>query len=136
MGMRRKAREYVLQALYLSDLSPLEPEKIIKNVTDPHKTEKDMMEFATRLFEVTLKNKTLIDEKIVSVAKNWEINRMAVLDRNILRMGIAEIIFELDTPLSVVINEAVELAKSFSTDDSGKFVNGILDKLKQERPSS
>jgi N utilization substance protein B len=70
---------------------------------------------------------------VQAYAANWELKRMAALDRNILRLAAYELIYELDTPETVIINEAVEIAKAYSTDDSGKFVNGILDKLKSQR---
>ena len=73
-----------------------------------------------------------LDALIKKYAQNWEMDRMAALDRNLLRLGAYEIIFELDTPVSVIIDEAVEMAKAFSTPDSGKFVNGILDRIRKD----
>src|SRR5207245_11083614 len=78
-------------------------------------------------------HQSVIDPLIKKYAENWEIGRMATIDRCILRLGAYELMHELDTPINVVINEAVEIAKKFSTGESGKFVNGILDKIKTER---
>ncbi|MCB4755731.1 MAG: transcription antitermination factor NusB [Elusimicrobia bacterium] len=135
MGARRKAREYALQALYLADITPLPPEKALKGILTSDKIEERIRTYTKWLTEGTLKHKPEIDELITKVATNWEIDRMAALDRNILRMGAFELLYENDTPPSVIIDEAVEIAKTFSTIDSGKFVNGILDKIKLERKS-
>lgn len=133
MGSRRKAREYALQALYLADISTLPPAVALACLTRDEDMEEKTLEFAKGLTEGTLENKDSLDQLIVKYTRNWELGRMAALDRNILRLGAYEIIFELTTPVSVVIDEAVEIAKMFSTGDSGKFVNGILDKIKDER---
>lgn len=134
MGIRRKGREYALQALYLMDVAHLDVNKAVKGVTADEKSDKDSIGFAEFLARGTVENQSLIDETIVKHTKNWEMSRMAALDRNILRLGVFELLYEMDTPVSVIIDEAVEIAKSYSTDDSGKFVNGILDKVKAERP--
>lgn len=132
MGARRKGREFALQALYLADITRLPLEKALTALTygdvDPK-----AREFALGLAEGAYNNTEAIDAAIMKYARNWDIRRMAALDRNILRLGAYEILFEAGTPVSVAIDEAVELAKSFSTGDSGKFVNGILDKVKHER---
>jgi N utilization substance protein B len=82
-----------------------------------------------------LAHRPALDAVIAKVAENWEIGRMAAIDRNILRLAAFELMHSLETPVSVVIDEAVEIAKTYSTQDSGKFVNGILDKIKTERPA-
>jgi N utilization substance protein B len=134
MGVRRKGREYALQALYLTDVAKVEINKAIRSVTADEKADLDASVFAKRLALGAFEKKEQLDEVIVKHTQNWEIGRMAGLDRNILRLGAYELIYELETPVSVIIDEAVEIAKMFSTDDSGKFVNGILDKIKRERP--
>lgn len=91
------------------------------------------LQFGIKLFEGILAKKDEIDPVIQRYALNWTLNRMAAVDRNIIRIAAYEILFMPETPVKVIINEAVEVAKAFSTDDSGKFVNGILDKLKNER---
>jgi transcription antitermination factor NusB len=89
--------------------------------------------FADSLFKGTWDKKLKLDTLIGDHAENWEMDRMAVIDRNILRFAAFEIMDMPETPINVIIDEAVEIAKKFSTIDSGKFVNGILDKLKSER---
>ena len=88
--------------------------------------------FADKLIRGVLDHRSDLDEKIKSHAENWDLNRMAVVDRNILRLAIYEMLYRDDIPPIVSINEAVDVAKKYSTEDSGKFVNGILDKIKSE----
>ena len=88
--------------------------------------------FAEGLIRGVIENRERLDEIIRKHAKNWDMHRMAVVDRNIMRLGIYEMLFRDDIPPVVSINEAVDIAKKFSTEDSGKFVNGILDKIKGE----
>jgi N utilization substance protein B len=88
--------------------------------------------FAEPLIRGTLEKRDEIDEKIKKHAANWDLTRMAVVDRNILRLAIYEMLFREDIPPVVSINEAVDIAKKFSTQDSGKFVNGLLDKIRSE----
>ena len=88
--------------------------------------------FAEPLIRGTLEKLTELDGKIQHYAKNWDLNRMAVVDRNILRLAVYEMLYRDDIPPVVSINEAVDIAKRFSTDESGRFVNGILDKIKGE----
>lgn len=133
MGLRRLSREYALQILYAVDVCKLESEDAQKSFWKDRKSGKKVLEFATTLVEGTLKNLPQIDSLIVKYARNWDIDRMASIDRNILRQATFEILYLLDIPIKVIINEAVELAKKYSTEESGKFVNGILDKIKEAR---
>ena len=133
MGLRRLAREYALQILYAVDVCKLEVEEVQESFWDGHKTGRKVLEFATTLVEGTIKNLPQIDSLIAKYAKNWDIHRMASIDRNILRQATFEILFLLDIPINVIINEAVELAKKYSTEESGRFVNGILDKVREGR---
>ena len=133
MGARRKARELALQMLYQHDLSGNTPEMIVTTFEDLQKSKPNTREFATRIFQGTVDNLSKIDDMIAQQADNWRLSRMAVVDRNILRMSIYEFLHEEDTPKLVIIDEAIEIAKTYSTEDSGKFVNGILDKIKTER---
>jgi transcription antitermination factor NusB len=89
--------------------------------------------FAVKIFKGVCDNKDKIDALIAKYAKNWELNRMAAVDRNIIRLAAYEIIDMPETPINVIIDEAVEISKKYSTKDSSKFVNGILDKLKAAR---
>lgn len=133
MGTRRRGREFALQALYLCDITKLNIDQTIQSVVRGAEPGEAIEDFATRLAKETSTHRDELDVLIKKYAKNWEMNRMAALDRNIIRLGAYELLFELDTPISVIIDEAVEIAKTFSTDESGKFVNGILDQIKNER---
>jgi len=133
MGLRRLAREYALQILYAIDVCKLEAKEVQQCFWNDHKSGRKVLEFATALVEGTLKNLFQIDSLIGKYARNWDIHRMASIDRNILRQATFEILYLLDIPINVIINEAVELAKKYSTEESGKFVNGILDKLREAR---
>ncbi|PTX92010.1 transcription antitermination factor NusB [Verrucomicrobia bacterium LW23] len=133
MGTRRQGRECAVQFLYQFDLNPTEDRLVAWNrfwkMTDASQ--------ATRSFAEGLGNGVLdkiaqIDEKIRALADNWDLNRLAVVDRNILRLAIFEMCFRDDIPPVVSINEAIEIAKRYSTEDSGRFVNGILDEVKKE----
>lgn len=136
VGGRRQGREAALQALYLHDLCgwPLDdiPEQSWSELKMPPK----IRAFAWHLAEGVIDEKDRIDELLVKTAQNWEIKRMASIDRNIMRLAAFELLYDLETPVRVIINEALEIVKSFSTDDSYKFVNGILDKIREERPSN
>ncbi len=133
MGLRRLAREYALQILYAVDVCKLKGEEAQQSFWNDHKSGRKVLEFATVLVEGTLKNLIQIDSLIAKYARNWDIHRMASIDRNILRQSTFEILYLLDIPVNVVINEAVELAKKYSTEESGRFVNGILDKIREAR---
>ena len=97
---------------------------------DEGKGEADVQEFALRLVEGTLAHREAIDKKLQAVARNWDIRRMANVDRNVLRMAMYELMFCKDVPPKVAINEAIELGKKYSTANSGGFVNGILDRVR------
>lgn len=128
MGHRRKAREYALQMLYQYDISH-EFQNLIEEFWAGKEITDDVREFANNIVEGVVKNFSLIDNKINQSAKNWSIERMAVVDRNILRIATYELLFVNDIPVKVTINEAIEIAKRFGGDESGSFVNGILDRI-------
>jgi len=127
MGARRKARELALQMLYQHDLSGNTAEAIIGTFEDLQKSKANTREFAIRIFRGTLDNVDKIDEMITAQADNWRLSRMAVVDRNIIRMSVYEFLHETDTPKLVIIDEAIEIAKKFGTQKSSQFINGILD---------
>jgi len=127
MGARRKARELALQMLYQHDLSGNAADAIIGTFEDLQKSKANTREFATRIFQGTLDHLAEIDQMIVAQADNWRIERMAVVDRNIIRMSVYEFLHETDTPKLVIIDEAIEIAKKFGTQKSSQFINGILD---------
>jgi N utilization substance protein B len=127
MGARRKARELALQMLFQFDLSGNEPETIIRTFEDLQKARPNIRDFAVRVFEGTVRSLKDIDGMISNQADNWRLSRMAVVDRNIIRMSIYEFLNENDTPKLVIIDEAIEIAKKFGTQKSSQFINGILD---------
>ena len=127
MGARRKARELALQMLYQHDLSGNPPETIVDTFEELQKANPSTREFASKIFHGTVKNLAQIDEMITAQADNWRLSRMAVVDRNIIRMSIYEFLHENDTPKLVIIDEAIEIAKKFGTVKSSQFINGILD---------
>jgi|SRR5436190_5120685 len=157
MGKRREARERAVQFLFQHDLNPPEDldaaleqfwqtqhaaaiagEKGVATWGQPVETppptsdEAAVRVFAEPLIRGALENRDEADAIITRHAKNWELRRIAAVDRNILRLAIFEMLHRDDIPPVVSINEAVDIAKKFSTQDSGKFVNGILDKIKGE----
>jgi len=135
MRKRSQAREFALQILYQIDITGDPADVCLENFWQRDSgdmPEDEIREFTEILVRGTFDNLKTIDEKISGYAVNWELKRMAVVDRNILRMGSYELIFLKDIPPKVTINEAVELAKKYSGLAAGKFVNGILDKIKSE----
>jgi N utilization substance protein B len=130
MPARRKARRRALDVLYEADLRDLPPSQVLTTYLDRiEKPHPDHMEYAIALVEGVAKNLDRIDELIASYAEGWTIARMPVVDRNLARIAIYELLYvrEIDDP--VAISEAVELAKQMSTDDSPRFLNGILGRI-------
>jgi transcription antitermination protein NusB len=127
---RTKGRELALKYLYQVDArGGVDPEPFDSFAA--HQEESGLsVEFARQLVTGVMTAKVAIDERIGTLARNWSMDRMAVIDRNILRIGAFELMMPAAPPPAVVINEAVELGKRFSTAQSGKFINGILDKLR------
>ncbi len=127
---RRKAREYALQLLFQLDIRREKPSAaVLKNFWVEYGPDEDVKAFAEEIVKGTYKHLTKINGLIHQCAKNWSLDRMAVVDRNVLRMAAYEILYRMDIPTSVTINEAIEIAKKFGTDESGAFVNGILDRV-------
>jgi N utilization substance protein B len=129
---RRLARESVLQALYMQDVNPA-PEALsftefIKHFGDLSEKEIDLR-FVEGLYRGVLKELPAIDQSIQEKSRGWKIHRMSRIDRTILRLATFELLFSSETPKRVVINEALELAKSFGARESGPFINGILDSI-------
>ena len=155
MGMRREARERAVQFLFQHDLNPVEDleaalrgfwetqqlaamteaekKQLLKSgegVPPPSTDEASVRLFADPLIRGVIEHREEIDTLIRKTVKNWEIHRIATVDRNVLRLAIYEMLHREDIPPIVSINEAVDIAKKFSTADSGRFVNGVLDKMK------
>lgn len=132
MSQRREARKAVLQALYANEIGKGQWTQIIRSVIKPKIRDSDTFSFAEKLFLKVVNNQETIDEVIQSHINNWRIERLNTIDRLILRLAIAEFLYFDQIPTKVTINEAIEVAKKFSTQKSGNFVNGILDSaLKQ-----
>jgi transcription antitermination protein NusB len=135
MGSRRESREIALQFLYQWDTQskyPVEQSESLKQFWGIQEFNASAKKFAEELVKGLLEHKEAVDTKIKAYAENWEFHRIAVVDRNILRIAIFELLFRDDIPPVVSINEAIELAKKFSTEDSGRFVNGVLDRVKKD----
>jgi N utilization substance protein B len=124
---RHQARELVLKGLYAYESSEQEPDAAFDNIATGQKLAEKYKEFARTLFLEVVKNSAWADGDIDRLAANWDLSRLAVLDRNILRMAMVELEKMPDVPVKVVLNEAIELAKTFSTAESSAFVNGVLD---------
>lgn len=135
MRKRTQARQIALQILYQIDITNESCAETLDNFwlrEEERVIDAEVKNFAAGLVKGVRDNLAEIDKNIASYATNWQIERMAVVDRNILRLGCYELLFHDDIPPKVSINEAVELAKKYSDTESGKFVNGILDKIKTE----
>lgn len=128
MSLRTKAREFAMQMLFQWDMSQQDPAKLEMKFWKSAKAADKTREFANRLFEGAAKDVHALDEIISKHCENWRFERLAAIDRAILRLAIHEM-GSADTPLKVVLNEAVELAKKFSSEESGAFVNGVLDSV-------
>jgi transcription antitermination protein NusB len=134
MGTRRKARECALQMLFAADVMKTVGDRLTRDYwTELGEPEIDdaTREFANRLALGTLRELEKVDERIRSRAEHWRIPRMAIVDRNILRLAVFEFLYE-ETPHTVVINEALEIARRFSTFEATQFINGILDAIKHD----
>ena len=125
-GARRKARMLALQILYEVDSTGHEAEDILKRLLANEKLSEENADFAHELVSGVIKNKGRIDLNIQNFATAWPVDQIPVVDRNILRLAMFEILLDNKVPVKVAINEAVELAKSFGSDNSPKFVNGVL----------
>lgn len=132
MGTRRKGREAALQMLYQMDVSGASAEQAITLFWEHLGGTRDGEEFANALVSGFGRDAVRIDETIRQVSQHWRLERMARVDRNILRLGTYEILAMADVPRRVTINEAVELAKRFGNEASAGFVNGVLDKIASE----
>jgi N utilization substance protein B len=133
MGGRRRGRELALQMLFQWDLS----KESFENVRTTfwilnHDVDEEVCAFANHLAGETVEQIEKIDVLLARHAEHWRVSRMAAVDRNILRVATFELLFEIQTPRAVVINEALEVARKFSTSESIQFINGILDSIRKE----
>lgn len=130
MGKRRRARECAVQMLFQIDLSGVEPAEVYAQFWEAHDMEADVRSFSQELVDGVYATRDQLDAKISKASKRWRLERMAVVDRNILRMALFEMNRSPETPPPVVIDEAIEVARRFGTDESARFVNGVLDALR------
>ncbi|MCX5715244.1 MAG: transcription antitermination factor NusB [Candidatus Omnitrophica bacterium] len=135
MRKRTKAREFAIQFLYQVDITKQDVDSSLGDFWQNSEEEanEEVRNFASELVKGTIDNLGELDKKLSQYATNWQLERMAVVDRNILRLGAFELLFRTDIPPKVSINEAVDLAKKYSGLEAGKFVNGILDKIKSSK---
>ena len=126
MGVRRKARAIALQVLYEVDSVRHDVEKVLPSLLEESGLSEENAAFARGLVSGVLQNKEKIDQHIKSFAPLWPVEQIPIVDRNILRLAIFEILLDNSVPVKVAINEAVELAKLFGSDSSPRFVNGVL----------
>ena len=132
MGPRRKAREYALQMLFQWDITHDSIDQIASTFFEGQEEDQAVADFARQLVIRTVGEVEKIDELIRRHAEHWRLDRMATVDRNLLRLATQEFLFDKETPKTVVINEAIEIARRFSTQESPHFINGILDSIKKE----
>jgi N utilization substance protein B len=134
VSKRRKLREAVVKALFQLDFRPDEFEDISRDTLNDeriHEVKKDVERYLKRIHE----NRERIDEVISKYLLNWDFGRVSYIDRSILRLGAYELLYEMDVPIEVTLDEMVEIAKKYGSEESGKFVNGVLDKIaKTEAP--
>ena len=133
MSRRSRAREIALQLLYQEDLNADQAEDVrLSFLHGRLQYNRKLIEFATSLLDGVQQNREAIDRALELTARNWRLSRMAATDRNVLRLGAYEILFG-DTPDRVAVNEAIELAKRYGTNNSAQFVNGVLDRLMKSK---
>jgi len=137
MGKRRKAREVALQFLYqLDQTGAADPAPFESDFWNRHPVDEEARAFAAALVRGAKLQQAKIDAIIAESAEHWDLDRMAVVDRNILRIAVYELLCEPGVPAKVAINEAIEIAKKFGTAESSRFINGVLDRIHRElRPA-
>jgi N utilization substance protein B len=135
LGSRRSARIIALQALYQMDISGSPPEQVLSFSWLEKEHDRSTLDFAAALISGTYENLSHIDGTIVKQLEHWDLDRLSYVDRAILRFSTYSILYQDDVPDTVVINEAVDLAKQFGTDDSYRFVNGVLDGIRKDKTS-
>jgi N utilization substance protein B len=132
MGKRRRARELVLQALYESEFSDRPAIEVVDEQIERRGPSDESAARARELFLKTVEKREDLDRIIRSFLENWDFERVSLVDRNILRFALAEVLYFPDVPSSVIIDEAIEIAHRYSSDEAGGFVNGLLDRFVRE----
>jgi N utilization substance protein B len=131
MGRRRKAREETLRILFRLEFENKQIEKTLNQYWESKKTTGEIKEYSTWLVNGVVSDQEKIDNIIQQVSEHWRISRMAIVDRNILRMAVFELLNEKNIAPAIIINEAIEIAKKYSGDEAATFVNGILDAIRK-----
>ena len=129
MGKRRQARALTVQVLFHMEFSPGDPDEGFRLISDSFDSPSEIRTFSRQLVLGIWENREQLDKLIAQSSKNWRLERMSHTDKNILRVGVFEMLFMNDIPPKVSIDEAVELGKKFGTEESGAFINGILDNI-------
>ncbi|MEI6592859.1 MAG: transcription antitermination factor NusB [Holophagaceae bacterium] len=132
MGVRRRGREYALQMLYAMDLTGYAPDQVFAGFCAIQDLNRDAFYYARRLVDGVHGHLEAIDGVLTKYAEHWKIHRMAAVDRNLLRLGLYELMFVREVPFPIVINEALEIVKEFSDQEGTQFLNGILDAARKE----
>jgi N utilization substance protein B len=133
LGSRRSARILALQALYQLDIGSTDMESVLKLDWIDKEYDEETLSFARNLVEGSVTHAVLIDKAIITQLEHWDLKRLSYVDRAILRFSTFSLFFQDDVPDTVVINEAVDLAKQFGTDESYRFVNGVLDGIRKDK---
>ena len=132
MGKRRKSRGLALQLLYQLDVTKQDPPKVLAQFQQHFLPDEERDEFLESLVLGVLEHSQEIDRLLKQFSENWRLDRMSIIDRNILRMATFELLYCDDIPPKVTLNEAIDLGKEYGTEESGSFINGILDRLQKE----
>jgi N utilization substance protein B len=132
MTRRSRGREVALQLLFQRDQNPTVARAAIEQFARDRLTDPELVVFCLALYDGTVTNAEDIDKKLTTAAENWRLTRMAVVDRNVLRLGAYELLYTAETPPEVAFNEAIELARRYGSADSPAFINGVLDCLRRE----
>ncbi len=132
MGQRRKAREETLRILFRLEFENKQIERTLNQYWKSKKASKEIKEYSTWLVKGIISDQAKIDNIIQKVSEHWRISRMALVDRNILRMAVFELVHEKNIAPAIIINEAIEIAKKYSGDEAATFVNGILDAVRKD----
>jgi N utilization substance protein B len=132
MSRRRKAREIALQTLYAEEVSGADWRAALRDNVARRKPSEEVARYAERIVENVVNTKAALDERLARRLENWDLKRVSVIDRTILRIALSELIDCPEVPTNVIMDEAIEIAKKFSSADAGRFVNGVLDGLARE----
>jgi len=131
MGKRRKSREGTLQVLFQLEFDDSDPDDVLDQFWKGKKVSHEIKDYSVYLVKGVTSHQNTIDRIIQSASEHWRLSRMAVVDRNILRMAVFELFYEEELAPAIVINEAIEIAKKFSSEQAAQFINGILDALRR-----